>query len=130
LTKEIFGIQPKKTWGGIGIFSLELAAAVTKAACQGKFRFFQIRKEGSYPINHSLADELRGILCEDLSIRQNDSGMLDSEMIEDTIRIVNDAIKDKIQVTLIINNRAGGNAPLIAQKIDDRLEKERQQRLL
>jgi uncharacterized protein YecE (DUF72 family) len=58
------------------------------------------------------------------------SGMLDPEMIEDTVKIVNEAIKDKIQVNLIINNRAGGNAPLIAQKIADRLYSEKQQRLL
>jgi len=42
---------------------------------------------------------------------------------------VNEAVKDKIQVNLIINNRAGGNAPLIAQKIADRLQTEGQQRL-
>ena len=35
-------------------------------------------------------------------------GMLDPEMIEDTVKIVNEAIKDKIQVNLIIKNRAGG----------------------
>ena len=57
------------------------------------------------------------------------SGMLDSEMIEDTAKIVNEAIKDKVQVNLIINNRAGGNAPLIAQKIADRLHSEKQQSL-
>jgi hypothetical protein len=39
------------------------------------------------------------------------SAMLDPKMIEDTGKIVNEAIKDKIQVNLIINNRAGGNAP-------------------
>jgi len=38
-------------------------------------------------------------------------GVLDPEMIEDTAKIVNEAIKDKAQVNLIINNRAGGNAP-------------------
>lgn len=32
-------------------------------------------------------------------------------MIEDTAKIVNGAIKDKVQINLIINNRAGGNAP-------------------
>jgi len=37
--------------------------------------------------------------------------MLDPEMIEDTAKIVNEAIKDKVQVNLIINNQAGGNAP-------------------
>ena len=49
------------------------------------------------------------------------SGMLDGEMIEDTVKIVKEAIKDKIQVNLIINNRAGGNAPLIAQAFADSL---------
>jgi len=58
------------------------------------------------------------------------SGMLDPEMIEDSLKIVNEAIKDKIQVNLIINNRTGGNAPLIAKKIADRLHSEKQQRLL
>jgi len=57
------------------------------------------------------------------------SGMLDPEMIEDTVKIVNEAIDDKIQVNLIINNRAGGNAPLIAQKIADRLYSKKQLRL-
>ena len=56
------------------------------------------------------------------------SGMLDPEMIEDTTHIVTEALKDKIQVNLIINNRAGGNAPLIAQKIADRAHSEKQQK--
>ena len=42
------------------------------------------------------------------------SGMLDPEMIEDRAKIVNEATKDKAQVNLIVNNRAGGNAPLIS----------------
>ena len=58
------------------------------------------------------------------------SGMLDPEMIEDTAKIVNEAIKDKIQVNLIINNRVGGNAPLIAEKIADKVHAKRQQSLL
>jgi len=58
------------------------------------------------------------------------SGMLDSEMIEDTAKIANEAIKDKVQVNLIINNRAGGNAPLIAQKIANSHRLEMLRRLL
>jgi hypothetical protein len=56
-------------------------------------------------------------------------GMLDSKMIENTAKIVNEAQKDKVQVNLIINNRVGGNAPLIAEKITERLYKEKQQGL-
>ena len=58
------------------------------------------------------------------------NGMLDPEMIEDTVKIVNEAIRDRIQVNLIINNRAGGNAPLVAQKIADKLHSEKQESLL
>ena len=38
-------------------------------------------------------------------------GISDLEMIEDIAKIVNEAVKDKVQVNLIINNRAGSNAP-------------------
>jgi ABC-type polar amino acid transport system ATPase subunit len=58
------------------------------------------------------------------------SGMLDPEMIEDTVKVVNEAIKEKIQVNFIINNRVGGSAPVIAQQIADRFHSEKQQRLL
>jgi uncharacterized protein YecE (DUF72 family) len=53
-------------------------------------------------------------------------GMLDPEMIEDTAKIVNAALNDRLRVNLIVNNRAGGNAPLIAEKIAVRLNKEKQ----
>ncbi len=55
--------------------------------------------------------------------------MLDPEMIEDTAKIVNEAMKDWARVNLIINNRAGGKATLIAEKIADRLHKEKQRGL-
>ena len=52
-------------------------------------------------------------------------GMLDSEMIEDAAKIVNGAVKEKVQVNLIINNRGSGNGPLIVKKVVDRLHKEK-----
>jgi hypothetical protein len=56
-------------------------------------------------------------------------GMLDPEMMGDTVNIVNEAIKDKSQLNLIVNNRDGGNAPLISPKVADRLHSEKQQRM-
>jgi hypothetical protein len=50
-------------------------------------------------------------------------------MIEGTAKILNEAVKDKVQVNLIINNHAGGKPPLIAQKIAERLHSEKQQGL-
>jgi hypothetical protein len=40
-------------------------------------------------------------------------GMQDPEMIADTAKIVNEALNDRFRVNLIINNRAGGNAPQV-----------------
>ena len=44
-------------------------------------------------------------------------GMLQPRMIEDTIELMHTAIERDIQLNLIINNRSGGNAPLIARQI-------------
>jgi uncharacterized protein YecE (DUF72 family) len=57
-------------------------------------------------------------------------GMLDPEMIEDILSIINEAVGDGYRVNLIINNRAGGNAPLIAEMIASKLHREKQDRLL
>jgi uncharacterized protein YecE (DUF72 family) len=58
------------------------------------------------------------------------NGMLDPEMIEDILPIISEAAGDGYRINLIINNRAGGNAPLIAQMIADKLHRENQDRLL
>jgi uncharacterized protein YecE (DUF72 family) len=47
-------------------------------------------------------------------------GMMNPEMIEDTIRLIREAIKREKRIDVIINNRAGGNAPLIARQIAER----------
>jgi uncharacterized protein YecE (DUF72 family) len=57
-------------------------------------------------------------------------GMLDPGLIEDILPIVNEAVEDEYRVNLIVNNRAGGNAPMIAQMITDKLHKEEQPRIL
>lgn len=44
-------------------------------------------------------------------------GMLNPEMISDTAMLMCLAINEGIQISVIVNNRSGGNAPLIVQKI-------------
>ncbi len=53
-------------------------------------------------------------------------GMLATEMILETGDIIKDAIGKGMLVNLIINNRAGGNAPLIAQAIAEKFLPKRQ----
>ena len=47
--------------------------------------------------------------------------MLHQEMAEDTVSLLKTEIEADIQTDIIINNRAGGNAPLIAQHIAERV---------
>jgi len=48
-------------------------------------------------------------------------GMLQPDMVRDTAEIMREAIQDGVETNIIINNRAGGNAPTIAQKVAEEL---------
>ena len=47
-------------------------------------------------------------------------GMLRHDMVEETVSLMKTAIEEGVTMNLIINNRAGGNAPLIARHITER----------
>ena len=108
---------------------VDLAAASAETVCQGEERSFQLGEPGVIRLITPLRMSYEESYAKAFPFDKMVPGMLDSEMIEDTAKIVNEAIKDKVQVNLIINNRAGGNAPLIAQKIAERLHTEKQQGL-
>jgi uncharacterized protein YecE (DUF72 family) len=48
-------------------------------------------------------------------------GMMTPGMIEDTVELLTRGIEHGVGMNVVINNRAGGNAPMIAQKISERL---------
>ena len=41
-------------------------------------------------------------------------------MVEETVEIMSAAIREGVGINVIINNRAGGNAPLIAQRVSEK----------
>ncbi len=43
--------------------------------------------------------------------------MVQSDMIQDTVDIMRKGIEENIETHIIVNNRAAGNAPLVAEKI-------------
>lgn len=47
-------------------------------------------------------------------------GMLSERMIDETAAIMHQAIAAERHVTVVVNNRAGGNAPLIAERLVER----------
>ncbi|MCD6305530.1 MAG: DUF72 domain-containing protein [Deltaproteobacteria bacterium] len=44
-------------------------------------------------------------------------GMQTPGMVEDTVRLIKAAVREGKRINVIVNNRAGGNAPLMAQQI-------------
>lgn len=47
-------------------------------------------------------------------------GMMSANMVEEAAEIMQEATRRGVNVDVVINNRAGGNAPLIAQKVSER----------
>lgn len=47
-------------------------------------------------------------------------GMVQPKMVEEAVGLMEEGIKQHVQMNIIINNRAGGNAPRIAQLIAER----------
>jgi len=47
-------------------------------------------------------------------------GMLQPEMVEETAQLMWTGVEQGVRMNVLVNNRAGGNAPLIAQHVAKR----------
>ena len=64
----------------------------------------------------------RGMRYEDAYARTHPfntlvDGMMNPQMVDETADIMKVAINEDVKINIIVNNRSGGNAPLIAQQI-------------
>ena len=55
-------------------------------------------------------------------------GMMSCGMVEDTVHIMRDVLEHNATVTVIVNNRSGGNAPLVAAGIVEQFRETGQNR--
>jgi uncharacterized protein YecE (DUF72 family) len=67
----------------------------------------------------------RGVRYEDAYARAHPfsalvDGMLEPKMVEETVELMQTAVDRKVEINVIVNNRAGGNAPLIARQVAER----------
>ena len=67
----------------------------------------------------------RGMRYEDAYARTHPfntlvDGMMNPQMVDETADIMKAAINEDVKINIIVNNRSGGNAPLIAQQIATR----------
>ncbi len=52
--------------------------------------------------------------------------MLQTEMVTETVHMMMTALAERVETSILINNRAGGNAPLIAREVASRFIESRQ----
>ena len=43
--------------------------------------------------------------------------MLQPQMVQEAVGFMQEAVENGIETNILINNRSGGNAPMIAQKV-------------
>lgn len=105
--------------GKVAFASLWVAAS-GKQFAKGRADFVHSRRPAIIPLITRLRMSYEGSYARVYLFKKMVLGSLGPEMIEGTVKIVNESIKDNVQVNLIINNRVGGNAPPIGQAITER----------
>ena len=116
LTSPLFGVFEKHGLGRVLSHWTWLPRLSTQFATSGK----KFLNRGNNCIVRLMTP--KGMRYEDAYARTHPftgmvDGMMNPEMVNDTVNIIRAAIEDGVQINVIVNNRAGGNAPLIAQKI-------------
>jgi len=76
---------------------VDLAAAAAETVCQGEHEVFQLREPGRHPANHAPPDEHEESYAKAFPFDKMFTCMLVSEMIEDTAKIVNETVKNRLQ---------------------------------
>jgi uncharacterized protein YecE (DUF72 family) len=115
---EQFGIgQVLSHWTWLPTLSIQFATS--------GHRFFNSGKQGIVRLMTPLGTRYEEAYARAFPFNRLVEGMLQPRMINETAELMKEAIRQNVQMNIIINNRAGGNAPRIAQLIADRFLSER-----
>jgi uncharacterized protein YecE (DUF72 family) len=88
---------------------------------KGRRRFFNAGRESIIRLMTPLGTRYEDAYAQAFPFTKLVEGMLQPGMIDDTAELMEAAIGQDVRINVIINNRAGGNAPRIAQLIADRI---------
>jgi len=83
-------------------------------------RFFNSGKEGIVRLMTPLGTRYEDAYARAFPFNRLVEGMLQPRMIDETAELLKEGIRQNVRMNIIINNRAGGNAPRIAQLIAER----------
>jgi hypothetical protein len=91
-------------------------------------RFFNSGKQGIVRLMTPLGTRYEEAYAHAFPFNHVVEGMLQPRMIDETAELMSEGIKQNVRMNIIINNRAGGNAPRIAQLIAERFLSELSER--
>ena len=78
---------------------------------------FQYGKGVHYSPHDPLGVQYEDAYAQAFPFNKRVEEMMQNEMIEETAELIGKGLKQGIKMNVIINNRAGGNAPMIAQQV-------------
>jgi len=81
------------------------------------WRFFNKGKESIIRLMTPIGVRYEDAYAQAFPFNKLVEGMMQQEMVDETAQLMQKGLKQGIRMNVIINNRAGGNAPMIAQQI-------------
>ena len=84
------------------------------------WRFFNTGKESIIRLMTPLGVKYEDAYAQAFPFNKLVEGMMQHEMIEETAELMANGIKQGVKINVIINNRAGGNAPMRVQEVAKR----------
>jgi uncharacterized protein YecE (DUF72 family) len=119
LNKAIFGVLEEYGVGQVLSHWTWLPPLSAQFAKSGQ-RFFNSGQQAVIRLMTPLGTRYEDAYAQAFPFDRLVEGMLQPRMIDDTVKITMEGIRQEVGINIIINNRAGGNAPRIAQLIADR----------
>jgi uncharacterized protein YecE (DUF72 family) len=119
LTKAYFEVLEKHGIGQV-LSHWTWLPPLRKQLAKGSGRFFNAGKQAVIRLMTPIGMRYEEAYLKGFPFDKMVEGMMSPRMPEETAEVMLEAIKQGVQANVIINNRAGGNAPLIAQKVADK----------
>jgi uncharacterized protein YecE (DUF72 family) len=119
LSKPVFEVLERQGVGQVLSHWTWLPSLMRQFSKSGR-RFLNARRHGIVRLMTP-----RGMRYEEAYARAHPfnamvEGMLQPQMVQETAELMSHAVREDARMSVIINNRAGGNAPMIAQRVVER----------
>jgi len=123
LTKTYFEVLEKHGIGQV-LSHWTWLPPLRKQLSKASGRFFNAGKQAVIRLMTPIGMRYEEAYLKAFPFNRMVEGLMSPRMPDETAEVMLNAIKQDVQTNVIINNRAGGNAPLIAQKVTEKFKEQ------